>query len=164
MLRHVLGLLGAAWLRAEPQVRDQIEQRLSKRGAVLATRPSLRFVLSWETDANDVDLHIATADGSHASYAHPSLPDGSRLYGDVTTGYGPELFEVPGQLGKRGFKLQAHYYSRGAMGFGMGKVQIIEHDGKGAIRLQERPFIVMVDKAYVDLGTVGSWPSQREEP
>ena len=163
-LKADLGLLGAAWLHAQPAKRTEVVQKLKEAGATLATQPSTRFVLSWETDANDVDLHIYTPDGYHASYASPTLADGSRLYGDVTTGYGPEVFEVKGALGKRTFKLQAHYYSRGAMGFGMGKLQVIKHDGKGAIELDERPFIVMVDKGYVDLGTVGEWPADREEP
>ena len=52
------------------------------------------------------------------------------------------------------YKLQAHYYSRGPMGYGMGKLQIVEHDGNGGLRFEERPFIVMRDGAFVDLGKV----------
>jgi len=40
------------------------------------------------------------------------------------------------------------------MGYGMGKLQIIDHDGHGTLRFEERPFVVMEDGAYVDLGTV----------
>ena len=40
------------------------------------------------------------------------------------------------------------------MGYGMGKLQIIEHDGKGGLRFDERPFVIMEDGAFVDLGTV----------
>ena len=36
----------------------------------------------------------------------------------------------------------------------MGKLQIIDHDGKGNVTFEERPFVVMVDKAYVDMGIV----------
>ncbi len=36
----------------------------------------------------------------------------------------------------------------------MGKLQIIEHDGRGGLRFEERPFVIMQDEAYVDLGTV----------
>jgi hypothetical protein len=52
------------------------------------------------------------------------------------------------------YTLQAHYYSRGPMGYGMGKLEIIDHDGKGGLKFEERPFVVMVDHAFVDLGTV----------
>jgi hypothetical protein len=40
------------------------------------------------------------------------------------------------------------------MGYGMGKLSIIDHDGKGKLTFEERPFVVMVDHAFVDLGTV----------
>ena len=40
------------------------------------------------------------------------------------------------------------------MGYGMGKLELIEHDGKGGLRFEERPYVVMVDQAFVDLGVV----------
>jgi hypothetical protein len=40
------------------------------------------------------------------------------------------------------------------MGYGMGKLEIIEHDGAGNLRFEERPFVIMNDNAFVDLGTV----------
>ena len=52
------------------------------------------------------------------------------------------------------YKLQAHYYSRGPMGYGMGKLEIIDHDGKGGLTFEERPYVVMVDRAFLDLGVV----------
>ena len=122
---------------------------------------SLRFVLVWETDANDVDFHIYDARGGHAFYSQKELASGGSLYADVTTGYGPECFTIRGTKEKRAYPytLQAHYYSRGPMGYGMGKLEIVEHDGKGNLTFEERPFVVMQDRAYVDLGTV-----DREKP
>ena len=38
------------------------------------------------------------------------------------------------------------------MGYGMGKLQVVEHDGKGNLSFEERPFVVMNDHAFVDLG------------
>ena len=49
------------------------------------------------------------------------------LYADVTTG--PECFAIFDKPTAYPYKLQAHYYSRGPMGYGMGKLEIIEHDG-----------------------------------
>jgi len=116
----------------------------------------VRFVLNWETDANDVDFHIRDGKGGHAYYASRQLPSGGELYADVTTGYGPECFTIRGPAAGRAFPygLQAHYYSRGPMGYGMGKLQIIEHDGDGHLRFDERPFVIMQDGAFVDLGAV----------
>ena len=42
-------------------------------GGVAEDTPSLRFVLMWETDANDVDFHIYDTMGNHAFYSHPEL-------------------------------------------------------------------------------------------
>ena len=129
---------------------------LRSAGGTIEDTASIRFVLNWETDANDVDFHIHDAQGGHAFYASPHLPSGGDLYADVTTGYGPECFTVrlPKEERPLPYTLQAHYYSRGPMGYGMGKLEIIDHDGHGALKFEERPFIVMVDQAFVDLGTV----------
>ena len=76
----------------------------------------------------------------------------------MTTGYGPECFTIRAGAGARAYpyQLQAHYYRRGPMGYGMGKLQIIEHDGRGGLRFEERPFVVMRDGAFVDMGVVKS--------
>ncbi len=77
------------------------------------------------------------------------------LYADVTTGYGPECFTIASRAAPPfPYTLQVHYYCRGPMGYGMGKLQIVEHDGKGGLKLEDRPFVVMNDGAFVDLGTV----------
>ncbi len=177
ILKEDLGLLAAAWLRAEPSRREEVRDRLEAHGARLATEPSLRFVLSWETDANDVDLHVHDRNGGHAFYGHPSLPSGGELFADVTTGYGPECFAVslPGSVpagggvdakGAKGangtedakgaapYRLGVHYFNRGPMGYGMGTVQVVSHDGRGGLAIEPRPFVVMTDRAAVDLGLV----------
>jgi hypothetical protein len=154
ILREDLGLVAAAWIKRAPAERAAIEKRLAAAGAVLATRPSLRFVLNWETDANDVDFHIYDGKGGHAFYSQKALPSGGALYEDVTTGFGPECFTIEGQAEAYPYTLQIHYYSRGPMGYGMGKLEIIEHDGAGDLRFEQRPYVVMNDGAYVDLGKV----------
>ncbi len=156
ILQEDLGLIAAAWLRAEPARRAEIVRRLRAAGARLEDEPSLRFVLTWETDANDVDLHIHDGRGAHAYYNQRTLRSGGELYADVTTGYGPECFTIRRPKAQRAYpyRLRAHYYSRGAMGYGMGTLQILDHDGRGKLRIEDWPFVVMTDGAYVDLGTV----------
>ena len=39
------------------------------------------------------------------------------------------------------------------MGYGMGLLQIVKHDGKGTLEFQDRPFVIMNDHAYANLGT-----------
>jgi len=156
ILREDLGLIAAAWMKAEPTRRAEIGQKLLAAGGTAESGPSIRFVLNWETDANDVDFHIFDDRGGHAYYAAKSLPSGGDLYADVTTGYGPECFTIRGAKSQRAgrYTLQANYYSRGPMGYGMGKLEIIENDGKGGLTFEERPYVVMTDHAFVDLGTV----------
>ncbi len=158
ILREDLGLLAAAWTHAEPARAGEIRERLLRAGGTPESGPSMRFILNWETDANDVDFHIHDARGGHAFYSAPHLPSGGDLYADVTTGYGPECFTIRGPAGGRAapYQLQAHYYSRGPMGYGMGKLQVIDHDGHGNLRFDERPFVIMQDGAFVDLGQVGA--------
>ena len=156
ILKEDLGLIATVWAAAQPAKRGEIMSRLHAAGGIEENGPSLRFVLVWETDANDVDFHIYDGKGGHAYYGNRQLPSGGELYADVTTGYGPECFTIRGAREKRAYPytLQAHYYSRGPMGYGMGKLEVVDHDGQGHISFEERPFVVMVDRAYVDLGSV----------
>ncbi len=156
ILTEDVGLIAAAWAKAEPAKKATIVERAEKAGAKLPTTPSLRFVLTWETDANDVDFHIHDAAGGHAFYSQKDLPSGGALYEDVTTGYGPECFtiEKPKSDRQPWYRMQANYYSRGPMGYGMGKLEIIDHDGAGGLSFEERPFVVMADHAFVELGKV----------
>ena len=123
-----------------------------KLGVPLVFRPSLSFVLSWQTDANDVDLHVYDGRGGRAWYKSRELPSGGELIADVTNGYGPECFHIGGAPEGFPYRAHVHYYARGPMGYGMGRVQRIEHDGRGGLRFEDRPFIIMNDRTTVDLG------------
>ncbi len=154
ILREDLGIVAAAWIAKDPRKKKPVLASLAKLGGKLATQHSLRFILNWETDANDVDFHIYDAKGGHAFYDDPKLPSGGELFADVTTGYGPECFAISGKPDAYPYSLQVHYYSRGPMGYGMGQVEILQHDGKGGLKFDTRPFVVMNDGAYLALGEV----------
>jgi len=156
VLEEDISLISAAWLAHRPKDTDRIHEVLLKHNLEVSAEPSVRFVLYWESDANDVDLHVYDHDGyeNHAFYSEPSLPSGGDLYGDITNGYGPECFALDDEADGYPYRIQAHYYSRGPMGYGMGKLQVIRHDGKGNLRFSERPFVIMRDGAYVNLGVV----------
>ncbi|MBK9031112.1 MAG: hypothetical protein IPL61_07215 [Myxococcales bacterium] len=154
ILSEDLGIVAAAWIARAPAERAAITARVAKAGARVATDPTLRFVLYWETDANDVDFHITDARGDHAYYQHKDLASGGSLYEDVTTGYGPECFTIRGRATAAPYTLQIHYYARGPMGYGMGLLEVVRHDGAGHLAFEHRPYVVMVDGAFVELGTV----------
>ncbi|MBL0215520.1 MAG: AgmX/PglI C-terminal domain-containing protein [Myxococcales bacterium] len=152
VLREDAGLIGAAYL-AHGGSRDEVTAQLSKHSAELATGPSTRFILYWETDANDVDFHIKDAKGGHAWYSNMHLPSGGDLYADVTTGYGPECFAIPGTPAAGPYELSINYFSQGPMGYGMGLLQVLRFDGTG-FTFDDRPYVIMVNQAFVELGSV----------
>jgi len=115
--------------------------------------PNLRFVLTWETDANDVDFHIFDGSFEHASFRRTTLSSGGRLFADITTGYGPECFRIDNPTAYP-YRLLAHYFAMGPMGYGMGRLQVLRFDGKKGFGVASRPFVIMQDRAYVDLGEV----------
>ncbi|MCA9668163.1 MAG: OmpA family protein [Myxococcales bacterium] len=141
----------------DPKRTNALQRRLVAHGASISRTASTRFVLTWETDANDVDLHVRDAAGGHAYYHHRQLPSGGELRADVTNGYGPEEFAVSGvaRQGALPYALSAHYYRRGPMGYGMGSLRIIHFDGAN-VRVQERPFVALRDGETVQLGSYGA--------
>ncbi len=154
VLREDASMIGAAYAAAQPGKRDEIAGELKKRGLAIATRASTRFILYWETDANDVDFHIQDARGGHAYYSSMQLPSGGQLYADITTGFGPECFAIPGTPKAGPYHLSIDYYSQGPMGFGMGLLQVQRFDGKGGLTFEDRPYVIMNDHAYADLGYI----------
>ena len=153
ILAEDLCVVATVWKSADASVAQRVDSDLRALKLKADTTPSLRFILSWETDANDVDFHLYDGKHGHAYYSSRELRSGGSLLADVTTGYGPERFRVDRPKAFP-YQLIAHYYSRGPMGFGMGKVQVARHDGKGKVTFDERPFVIMKDRASIALGVV----------
>lgn len=150
-----LALVATAWRAARPADASAIDGAMKELKLDVDRQASRRFVLSWESDANDIDLHVFDDHGGHAWFSSPTLPRGGRLLADVTTGYGPEMFLAVGpHVSAERYRIAAHVYDHGPMGFGMGRVQIVDHDGKGAVSIEERPFVIMSKHGMVSLGTV----------
>ncbi|NYZ77181.1 DUF2135 domain-containing protein [Candidatus Micrarchaeota archaeon] len=70
----------------------------------------ITVTLTWETDGNDVDLHIYDPSGNHAYYSYLAGIPGGNLDLDDRDGYGPETFTmehaVPGE-----YTVKVRYYS-----------------------------------------------------
>jgi hypothetical protein len=151
VLSEDAGIIAAVYAKAQPDADKVITAELEKRQIKKATGPSTRFVMYWETDANDVDFHIRDARGGHAWYRYKKLRSGGELYADITTGYGPECFTINGTPNAGPYKLSINYYSQGPMGYGMGLLQIMKFDGTN-VTTEDRPYVIMTDHAFVDLG------------
>ena len=151
VLAEDAGMIAATYL-AHGGPTDEVQQQLARRSLAVATKPSTRFILYWETDGNDVDFHIRDAHRGHAWYSHKHLRSGGDLYADITTGYGPECFAIQGKPTGGPYKLSINYYSQGPMGYGMGLLQSQVFDGSN-LTFTDRPYVIMTDRAFVDLGT-----------
>ena len=80
------------------------------RAAVTPAR--LRVLLSWDTNNTDLDLHVVAPDGEHCYYGNRTLPSGTALDIDVTTGFGPEIISAPAP--KNGtYLVYVNYYGSG---------------------------------------------------
>jgi outer membrane protein OmpA-like peptidoglycan-associated protein len=154
VLREDAGLVAAAAIRQAPGSRADVQRRLSGAGVDLPTKRSLRFVLSWETDASDVDLHVRDGKGGAAWYNEPRLGSGGLLYADVTSGYGPECFAIEGNPSAFPYTLSVVHFSQGPSGYGLGHVQIIQHDGAGQLRFDDWPFALIENRAEQALGSI----------
>lgn len=144
-IRRLSQVLAGAWLKRHPK--DSASVTAAAGWVVPDTRSVGMLLMTWESDANDVDLHVFGRHNSHAFYTRKSGA-GGRLTADVTKGYGPELFESRDTRSRR---VLVHYYRRGPMGFGLGRVLRMNHDGKGGLTFAAKPFIAMRDHAWVDI-------------
>lgn len=70
----------------------------------------ITVTLTWDTDGNDVDLHVYDPQGNHAYYAAlTGIPEGS-LDLDDTDGFGPETFTME-QATAGTYTVKVRYYS-----------------------------------------------------
>ena len=115
--------------------------------------PPTRFIMYWRpTRERCRSPHPRRARRPRLRGQRSQLRSGGDLYADITTGYGPECFAIKGKPSAGPYRLSIDYFSQGPMGYGMGLLQIQKFDGKN-IALEDRPYMIMVDQAFVDLGT-----------
>lgn len=153
-VRHVfsddVGIIAAAWA-AHAKDPAAARRKIAAAGVQTASTPSTHFVLSWETDANDIDLRIYDGDGHIAYYARKGMVGGGQIYGDVTDGYGPESFTIPKTAKVYPYRIDANFFDRGPSGYGLGALQVVQHDGHGGVRSQLVPYVLMNDGGTVRL-------------
>lgn len=127
IVREELGYVYRAWLASDSSRRTEIEQRAREYGVDLERRDALRVTLAWETDANDVDLHVVDPDGESCYYANQSTRTGLRLYEDITQGLGPEVIRT-GRVEQGTYHVGVRYFAAGPMGVSRGIVVILRGD------------------------------------
>ena len=125
VVRDELGYVYRSWGSKAPAQRAEIEDRAAGLNVDLARRDAIRVTLAWETDANDVDLHVVDPSGEECFYGHPRNRSGLELYGDITQGLGPEVIRTLDTT--RGtYHVGVRYFAAGPMGVSRGLVVIME--------------------------------------
>ncbi len=149
ILRDDAAVVAAKWASEVPERAKEIRAQARGSGIRILREPVTHFVLSWETDANDVDLHVYDCDGSHAYYLRRGLESGGFLYADVRDGYGPESFTIEGEPRGYPYRIDVDYFRRGPMGHGLGALQIIQ-TGESQ-ETEVIPFVLMMEKGRARL-------------
>jgi tetratricopeptide (TPR) repeat protein len=127
VISEELGYVYRAWGESEPGNRQDIAGRASRAEVDLGRLDRLRITLTWETDANDVDLHVVDPAGEECFYSHPSTGSGLQLYGDITQGLGPEVTRTD-EVRSGTYAIGVNYFSAGPMGVSRGLLVVLRTD------------------------------------
>ncbi|MFL6247073.1 MAG: VIT domain-containing protein [Thermoanaerobaculia bacterium] len=127
VIHEELGYVYRAWMKKDPARSGEIVNRAREYGVDLDRRDALRITLAWETDANDVDLHVVDPSGEECFYSHKSTRAGLSLYEDITQGLGPEVIRTS-TLDRGTYHIGVRYFAAGPMGISRGIVIVLRDD------------------------------------
>jgi tetratricopeptide (TPR) repeat protein len=148
VVRDELGYIYRAWMRAEPRRAGEIRRRAERHDVDLERTDRLRITMTWDTDGNDVDLHVVDPPGEHVYYAHKQAASGIELLEDITQGFGPEVVRtdrvVPGA-----YHVGVKYFNAGPMGISRGILVVMEPVQGGDVRVRIEPFRLIPDRGDV---------------
>ena len=115
----------------------------------------IKVYLSWDTDRSDIDLWVTNPQGHRVWYRARKGPLGGQLFGDVTTGYGPEMFIAP-QAGKGTYKVEVNYFgtSRRGLREARGEVVIVTNAGTPSERRIALPYRLLHPKQTVTVAEI----------
>jgi hypothetical protein len=147
VVRDELGYIYRDWMRAAPGRAAEIRRRAREHQVKLDQADRLRITMTWDTDGNDVDLHVVDPRGNHVYYAQPEAPSGIQLLEDITQGFGPEVVRtdrvIPGE-----YHVGVNYYNAGPMGVSRGMIVVMEPaDDRTRVRIE--PFRLLPDRGEV---------------
>jgi cytochrome c-type biogenesis protein CcmH/NrfG len=122
-----------ARLRRAASTDDQRQTWTDKLDALAldgGTQNDIKVYLSWDTDRTDVDLWVTNPKREKVFYSHKQDSLGGALYGDVTSGYGPESYTAAHAIAGT-YAIEVNYYgSGGALKEARGEVLIVVNEGR----------------------------------
>jgi tetratricopeptide (TPR) repeat protein len=160
VLKEELGYVLRGWYRSDPSKLSDARSLAKKQGVNLDRTDDLRITLHWETDANDVDLHVVDPNNEECYYSHKVNESKLNLYEDLTNGLGPEVVSAPaGTIAEGPYHVGVKYFSAGPMGVSRGIVLIQKEDNSGKPQMQIEPFTLLpsVDGSSKDMRHIAVW-------
>ncbi len=130
VIREELGYVYRGMRAADPKRTQEIANRARAFGVDLSSWDAFRVTLAWETDANDVDLHVVDPRGEECMYNHKQTAQGLELYEDITRGFGPEVVRS-GTLQPGKYSVGVNYFASGPMGVSRGLLLVMRPDAAG---------------------------------
>ncbi len=125
VLREEFAYVLRAWRKKDPASSDEIVARAQRANVDLLKSDALRVTMCWETDANDVDLHVVDPNGEECFYQHKNNVSGLELYSDQTQGLGPEVIRTDKALPGT-YHIAVNYFAAGPMGVSRGVVVVLK--------------------------------------
>jgi len=115
----------------------------------------IKIYLTWDTDRSDVDLWVTNPAKEKVFYSHKKGKFGGSLFGDVTTGYGPESF-TSHKAHKGKYVVQVHYYSAGASNFpeARGEVVVVLNEGSANEQRHVLPYRLFKKNQLVTVASI----------
>lgn len=116
----------------------------------------VRIVLTWDTDATDMDLWVTEPTGERCNYSHALTASGGMISRDFTGGYGPEEYLVRRAVSGE-YTVQANFYgSRAASLTGPTTVQATVITNYGRPNEERRALTLRLTQArdVVEVGRV----------
>jgi tetratricopeptide (TPR) repeat protein len=127
VVREELGYVYRAIVAKDATRRAEIFEKAQSMNVDMQRTDALRVTLAWETDANDVDLHVVDPRGEECFYSHKQTRSGLSLYEDITQGLGPEVIRTD-SLQTGTYHIGVRYFAAGPMGVSRG-VAIVMRGG-----------------------------------
>jgi hypothetical protein len=144
-----------ALARGEHSAEDALAQKIEALKIHGGSVNDIKVYLTWDTDKSDVDLWVDNPSGEKIFYSHREGSHGDALFGDVTTGYGPESYTArDAEAGA--YTIRVNYYSsrRSAFNEARGEVVVILHEGTAREERHVLPYRLFRDKQTVTVAKI----------
>ncbi len=116
----------------------------------------VRVIMSWDTNDTDIDLWVTEPTGEKCFYSHNRTAIGGMISNDITTGYGPEEYNLRRAMPGK-YVIQANFYgSRSQQLTGPTTIHctVITHWGRDDEKRESLTVRLVNAKDVVDIGVV----------